>query len=323
MNIHFSSEPAPTFKQLLDSELCTPAELTFAGTPPATTEVLVNGHPNRETLSSLPNLKAVVIPFAGLSEHTRQVLLDYPTVGVYNLHHNASSTAEMAIGLMISAMKRIQLFDAQLKKGRWAIPGENLEHTSLAGKKVLVLGYGSIGQKVAAVCKAFDMEVFAVKRTPPTDHDGSITFLTDSEWRQQLPEIDVLQLCLPYTPATKEIIGPNEIAKLPNRSVVINTARGGLIHEQAFYHALKDRSIAGAGIDVWWNYPKDRAKAKREHPSNFPFRKLPNVIMTPHRAADFGDLALEQRRTQHLITLLNDLITGKEPATKVNVEHGY
>jgi len=323
MTIHFSQEPTDELAQQLTARLSPHAQLSFGSDAPPGTQVLINGKPSRELLNSLPQLKALVIPYAGLSKATRELLLEFPTINTYNLHHNASSTAEMAIGLMISVMKRIQVFDSQLKKGRWAIPGENLEHTSLAGKKVLVLGYGAIGQKVATVCKALDMEVYAVKRTPPQDRDDSVRFLSDTEWRKLLPNIDVLQLCLPFTPATKEIIGAAEIAQLPSRAILINTARGGLIHEQSLYDALKERKLAGAGIDVWWNYPKDRAKAKREHPSNYPFRKLPNIIMTPHRAADFGDAALEQRRTEHLITILHDLIEGREPTSKVNVEQGY
>ena len=98
-----------------------------------------------------------------------------------------------------------------------------------------------------------------------------------------LPRADVLFLALPYTDDTRGIIGTAELALLPRSAILINIGRGGLVDERALYEALRDKMIAGAGIDTWYRYPEDEAARAQTRPGEFPFHELDNLVMSPHR----------------------------------------
>ena len=106
MHIHFSWTPEDAITQQLERELTAKHTLSFGKESPSNTEILVNGRPPIETLESLPQLHSLLIPYAGLNASTRETLKNFGPIDVYNIHHNADSTAEMAIGLMIAAMKQ-------------------------------------------------------------------------------------------------------------------------------------------------------------------------------------------------------------------------
>ena len=322
MLIHLTWLPNPSIKQALEDSLLPTHQLSYEGTPPETTEILIDGRPSVETLKSLPSLHSLIIPFAGLPEVTRNTLLNFPGIKVFNIHHNADSTAEMAIGLMISAAKHLEPFSRSMKEGRWVLQDTPLTHTSLKGKQVVILGYGEIGKRVARVCRALDMQVSTLRRNQSAESPSGITSLNPEELNTALQSADILQVCLPMTRETEGLISREKLELLPPHAVVVNTARARVIDEEAFYEALRDRKIKAAGLDVWWDYPKDRKSETPSYPSRFPFHTLPNVIMTPHRGGDLGDLSLEMRRAEHLITSIKSIQAGS-PRHQVDLLAGY
>ena len=321
MHVHISWDIDAGHLDWLTEELGTEVHLSAGKTTPPDTQILVRGRPSEEELDTLNSLEAVIIPFAGLPPETKTLLLERPHIKVYNIHHNASSTAEMAIALMLASCKRIPQYDKTLRQGTWVLDTE-YAHSSMYGKKVLVMGYGAIGSKVAQICHAMGMKVSALKNSPPTDQNHSVTFLDHDTWRDHLPDTDIIHLCLPATEKTKNIIGEHELSLLPKHACLVNIGRGSLIDETALFTALNTGKLGCAGIDVWWNYPKSR-KDDTCHPSKHPFHELANVVMTPHRAGDLGDASLELRRMQEIATTIQNHISGQKLSNEVDLQQGY
>jgi phosphoglycerate dehydrogenase-like enzyme len=117
------------------------------------------------------------------------------------------------------------------------------------------------------------------------------------------------------------MLNAERIAKLQNHSIVVNVARGPIVNEQALYEALKLKTIAGAGLDVWYRYPEDEVSREHTPPATYPFHELDNVVMSPHRAG--GSRQNESFRLQHLAQVINALARGATHPTKVDVEAGY
>jgi len=182
---------------------------------------------------------------------------------------NAQSVAELTIGLMIAASRHLHYFQQEILQGRWTRSSIGSE---LAGKRLGLVGYGEIGQRVATIAQAIGMSVsfFDPGLANNTQHPNidRLQHLDDL-----LAVSDVLSLHCPVNKATKHLLNQNSLSKLPEQAVVINTSRGELIDEQAFVAALHSGAIAAAGLDTF---------AVEPLPADHPFRHCDNVILTPH-----------------------------------------
>jgi phosphoglycerate dehydrogenase-like enzyme len=288
---------------------------------PADYEILVAGRPAPEHITASPDLRALVIPFAGLPQETRALMLDFPHISVHNLHHNAVAAAEMAIALMLTAAKFIVPADRALRQHDWRPRYRPSRALVLEGRTALILGYGAIGQRVARACRGLGMEVIAIRRgrceepCQGVDQTEALPSL--------LPKADVLIVALPLTAATLGLIGQEELALLPPNSLLVNVGRGPIVDEGALYHALHEGRLYAAGLDVWYNYPDDRSSRSSTPPSAYPFHKLDNVVMSPHRAGMGGSGEIELRRMAHLARLLNAGAAGEEMPNRVDLDAGY
>lgn len=155
----------------------------------------------------------------------------------------------------------------------------------LHGKKLGIVGYGEIGTEVSKRARAFGMEVLYTKRerlpAPIEDRLGV-------GWRGLdvlLAEADIVHLTLPHTPETDKLIGERELGLMRPDSYLVNTARGGLIDEEALVKALRERRIAGAALDVFLDEPV---------PHDHPLLSLDNVILTPHIGGGTGGARVKQ-----------------------------
>jgi phosphoglycerate dehydrogenase-like enzyme len=288
--------------------------------PPRATRILVKGVPTRADLAACPHLEIVIIPWSGFPRASRELLSDQPQIAVHNLHHNADTVAEMAIGLMFACAKHVPLFDRRLRRGDWQPRYAESQVTLLKEKRTLVLGYGAIGQRIAVLCKALGMSVTGLRRSDTTAVDSSIPIVGADRLLSLIPETEVLFISLPETPETEGLIGARELGQLPQGAIVVNIGRGTIIDEAALYRALRDKRIS-AGLDVWYNYPRSDTDRMHTQPSQYPFAGLDNVVMTPHLAGH--NTHIEKARAVELARLLNAAARGDALPNRVTIERGY
>ena len=322
--MHLAETLDPEVRARLVAHLAPGIELTFGAEPPAGADytVLVAGRPTPELLSTSDRLRIVIIPFAGLARKVRDLLLAHPALQVHNLHHNAAATAELAIGLLLAAAKRIVPMDRALRLGDWRPRFDPQVALALAGKTALVLGYGEIGKRVAQGCLGLGMAVIAIRRqATPGEQDGSVAVHAASALPTLLPSADALVISLPLTPATEGMIGARELALLPPRAVLVNVGRGPIVDEAALYQALASGRLYAAGLDVWYRYPEDDASRVSTLPAHQPFHELDEVVLSPHRGGD--NLETEERWPEALAALLNAAARGELLPNQVDLTAGY
>jgi phosphoglycerate dehydrogenase-like enzyme len=301
MVVHLPERPEEELAELLE-RLARPAEISYGPEPNPHAEVLIHGRPPADLLNAMPAIHSLVIPFAGVPAATRDAMLPHKDIQVYNLHHNAAPTAEKAIALMMAAAKGTVGLDQRLRKGDWSSRYASSTAVCLEGKQALVIGYGRIGHKIARACLGLGMNVDAIKRTARHGYDGEVSIYAPTGLGTLLPKADVVLLACPLTDETADMIGPEEIASMKQRSLLISIARGGVVDEEALYLALKENRIGGAGLDVWWQYPKSKKAAASTEPSRFPYGELENVVLSPHVGGACQET--ERLRIEHLAELI-------------------
>jgi phosphoglycerate dehydrogenase-like enzyme len=323
LNVHLLETPDAEDLRHLQAHLNGGIRLTSGPDYSGDVHILVAGRPQREHLAACPDLRAVIIPWAGVPEPTRDLLAEYPQIAVHNLHHNAAATAEMAVALLMSATKFIVPIDRKLRAGDWTPRYQPSQSIGLEGKTALILGYGEIGRRVARVCAALGMSVLATRRTldAQTAAEPFAEVHASTELKPLLSHAHALIVTLPLTTETKGLIGEEELALLPRGAILVNVGRGAIVDESALYHALREGPIAAAGLDVWYNYPTDETSRSNTPPSKHPFHELDNVVLSPHRGGDAVDI--ERLRMAHLAMLLNAAARNEAMPNRVDLKAGY
>ncbi len=289
-------------------------------------DVLIGYKISSNLLKAAKNLKHIQVPWTGSESLDFDLLKNYPNVTVSNSHSNALIIAEHAVALLVAAAKRLIYSDQKMREGDWSSRYDNINSQWLSEKSLGIIGFGAIGKIVARMMKsAFNMKILAIKRFPEKiDPDAVYDFLGGQDLKDKefvLKNSDFFLVASPLTEETKDLIGEKEISLMKPNAIIVNISRGPVINERALYEALKDQKIAGAGVDVWYNYPKDR-KNPIDVFQNFPFRELDNVILSPHRAFRVhqrGDLVSAGDVIDNLILVSK----GKEPKNQLNKELGY
>jgi D-3-phosphoglycerate dehydrogenase len=161
-----------------------------------------------------------------------------------------------------------------VRKGNWNVRFEAPAY-DIAGRKVLVLGFGRIGRRLVSRLVAMEMQVLVHDPYVVQDAITCAGATPVADWRAVLPEIDFLSVNCPKNDETTGMVNTPELAAMKPTAFVINTARGGIVDETALYHALKEGVIAGAGIDPFVVEPA---------PADTPLFELDNIIVTPHSA---------------------------------------
>jgi len=220
----------------------------------------------------------------------------------------AVSVAEHVLALLLALIKRVGAYDAGVRGGNWAIR-DSLSVGELAGRRLLLLGFGRIGREVARRARAFDLSVAVYDPFVTPAAIAAEGCEAVSDWRAELPRADALTLHVPLAPETRGMIGTAELAALPPHAILINAARGGLVDEAALCAALAGRMAAGgAGLDCF---------ALEPVPPDHPLLALPNVLVSPHSAA----LTAEAARRMGVVAAQNVIagLAGKlDPALVVN-----
>ncbi|MEV8539602.1 2-hydroxyacid dehydrogenase [Streptomyces sp. NPDC051572] len=207
-----------------------------------------------------------------------------PGTLVANTFHHEDSIAEYVVASTILLSRRFLQQDSALRQGTWDSPAHSPGvpwPDSLADRTIGFVGFGHIGARTWQRFRAFGAQGVAVTRR------GDIDAVTERlAWAGTIDDLgalldtaDVVVVSLPLTEHTTGLIGTAELERMGRSAVLINVGRGPVVDEDALYAALRDGVIAGAAIDVWYDYP---AAGNTGAPSRHPFHALPNVFMTPH-----------------------------------------
>jgi len=320
LNVHLLEDFTDATLIALPAQLDPRIHVTTGSIVSPDTHILIGGRPTREQLIACPDLHALIVPWAGVPENTRELLHDFPQITLHNLHHNAAATAETALALLLSAARFIVPIDQRLRANDWSPRYAPSRSIGLHDKTALIIGYGQIGQRVGRVCRALEMMVLATRRNR-VEQDDVAEVHAMADLPQLLPRSHALIITAPLTPETQGLIGEQELALLPRGGILINVGRGAIVDEAALYQALKGGHLAAAGLDVWYNYPRDEAAQINTPPSQFPFHELDNVVLSPHRGGD--EAGIDTSRMQHLAELLNAAARGEDMANRVNLATGY
>ena len=187
---------------------------------------------------------------------------------------NSVTVAEHSLFFMLSLAKQGVLYDREVRKGNWGIRFE-APAFDLAGRKVLILGFGRIGRRLVKRCAAMEMEVLVHDPYVIQDAIATAGATPVEDWRAVLGEIDFLSVNCLKNDETNGMVGAAELAAMRETAFVVNTARGGIVDEKALYEALQARGIAGAGIDPFVVEPASE---------NEPLFQLDNILVSPHSA---------------------------------------
>ena len=289
---------------------------------PANYQILVHASPTNAWLEASAELSAVINPWAGVSEKTRKLLKGYPNITLHNLHHNNYNTAELGFALLLSAAKFIIPMDRALRDNDWSTRYEEPQAILLREKNALILGYGEIGKALAEYCLGFGMNVMATKNhINGTQKISKVVVYPSDQLNDLLPSADILLIALPLTDKTEDLIGHEEIYKMPKGSILVNIGRGPIVNQDALYKALINGHLKAAASDVWYNYPKTKEEWLNTAPAVQLFGTLDNFVLSPHR----GGLVegVEQQRIQALASLINAANRGEPILNKVDLKEGY
>lgn len=260
-------------------------------------------------LSRAPKLKWIQVTSAGVDrylteEFKRSKIMLTNASGVH-----ATPIGEFVVSLMLMFAKNAHLFFEAKQKKQWLrTPG-----TVLNGKTVGVVGLGSIGQEVARLCKAFRMRVIATRRSPKSRHARNVDLLLPPNGLPRLlEESDYVAICLPLTKETRKLFGATEFMMMKPTAYIINIGRGPVIDEDVLIHALEEKQIAGAGLDVFTTEPL---------PQESKLWNLPNAIISPHVSGGREDY--EVGAIDIFCRNLKRYLEGKRLINVVNKEKGY
>ena len=224
------------------------------------------------------NLKAIGVLRAGIEN----VNLEYATekgILVFNTPgRNATAVADFTVGMLLAECRNIARSHTCLKDGKWVRDFDNAEYVpDLEGKTAGIIGYGNIGQKVAKRLKAFDMDVIAYDPY----YKGQDVTLTD------LPDLmrrsDFVLVHYRMTEETRHMVNKEMISLMKPTAYLINTARSGLVDEEALTEALNEHRIFGAALDVFEKEPPGK---------DYPLVRCSNATITPHLAGGTKDAFL-------------------------------
>jgi len=266
---------------------------TVAGSEPYT----------REVFSAAPELKAVLRYGTGSDAIDIDAATEAGVAVVTTPGVNAEAVADMALGLILACIRGLTRLDAAVRSGEWRTEGPTGD---LAGATVGVVGLGAIGRAVTRRLRGFGCRVLALEPNPGADFCAeNAVELTGLE--EMLPQVDVLTLHAPLTPATRRLIGARELELLPRHAILINTARGDLVDQAALVAALVNGEIAGAGLDVFEHEPV---------PPGDPILSAPNTLLSGH-VSSYTELGLG-RMGEAVVANLTELVAGRLPASCLN-----
>ncbi len=260
-------------------------------------------------------VQRLIEPFKQINRERRVVLA--------NGRSNTYATAQHSVALLLALMNKVVVHHNWMADGQWRKGDDDAVSLTMRDRKVGLLGYGGVNSKVHQFLSGFDVE-FAVLRKhwekADTPELRTVKRYNEDQLEWFLKYIDILMVAVPETPESNGLIGADELAWLGRNGLVVNIARGPVIDEDALYTALSSKTIAGAGIDVWYDYRPEPEEDGRKYPYNHPFHELDNIVLSPHRGAS---PVFAPYRWEEVADAIRRFAAGEQLPHVVNLEEGY
>ena len=254
---------------------------------------------NKDLIDSLPNLKLIQLTATGMN-NVDSAACEANDVALYNVAGYAvKSVPEHTFMLMLSAMRAALHYHNKVTDGSWANDGNfcllDVPLLDLEDRTLGIIGVGTIGKRVTEIARAFGMTVLWA------EHEGREPRSSDyTDFDTVLAQSDVISLHCPLTDATERLINSETIAKMQQRPLIVNVARGGVVDAQAVVEAINDNKLLGYASDVF---------AQEPIASDDPLHTLaqhPRVIFSPHNA--WGSKAAQLNLWDTLCAQVKDFI---------------
>ena len=262
---------------------------------------------NKELIDHAPNLKLIANYAVGYNNIDVAYALQKGLTVANTPDPVTAPTANLALGLMIDAARRVTECDRKLRTLRKAMKVGVLENlgVNITGKVLGIIGMGRIGKALAKRANACGMEVIYHNRRQLYIEEETRLNVTYVSKEELLERADFVSLNAPYTPETYHIIGAEELKRMKNSAILINTARGPLMDEAALVEALKSGEIRGAGLDVFedGDYPMEE------------LLEMDNVVLTPHIGTPTTETRILMART--VCNNVIGFLEGDRPVSRV------
>ncbi|MGA8992086.1 MAG: NAD(P)-dependent oxidoreductase [Rhodoplanes sp.] len=247
-----------------------------------------------EQIAQCPGLRHVVFLGTGAASYMDIRALRELGVTVHTIKgYGDTAVAEHTMALIFACARDIARMDREVRAGTWQ-PAEGLQ---LAGKTLGIIGLGRIGREVARIAKGIGMKVIAWSRTPRPEADAAGVSMVDLD--TLLACADIVSLHLALNEETRGLLSAERLARIKPGAILVNTARGALVDEQALIAALASGRLRHAGLDVFHAEP-----LARDHP----LARLENVTVTAHAA--FRTAEASETLIRRAIDIVRSIIAG-------------
>jgi D-3-phosphoglycerate dehydrogenase len=240
-------------------------------------------------LDAAPRLRLVATLRHGEENVDRDAARARSVDTINNPGREAAAVSDFAVTLILNGLRRLTTAVARLRESSWADAfSEANRGRTLSGATIGLIGFGYVGRQVAAKLAGFGCRILVYDPfLGEADLEAEAVEVASLE--ELLTQSDVVSLHVRLSDATRGLIGREQLALMRDEAYLVNTARAELVDEEALVEALATSSIAGAGLDVFWEEPI---------PSDHPLRTFPNVTLTPHMA---GSAFNTQEHSAHLL----------------------
>lgn len=241
---------------------------------------------DKKLLMMLPNVKLIAICGVGYDGVDVSAAMEKGIVVTHTPGVLTDDVADLAMGLLLSIGRRLPHADKFVRNGDWVDDVFALTH-KVSGARLGVVGMGRIGRAIAKRAVAFDMRIAYTGREAKAD----LPYAFYESVTELAALVDYLVVAVPGGDRTKNLIDAAVLKALGNKGYLINIARGSVVDQPVLVQALKDKAIAGAALDVFWDEPVIDPE----------LRRLPNVVLTPHIAS----ATVETRQAMVALTMDN------------------
>lgn len=243
--------------------------------------ILRIGKIDRKAIETCPNLRVITRPGVGYDNVDVQAATEHGIPVVICPSSNSRAVAEHTLMLLLACSKNLTESDRETRGGNFNIRNR-FTAVDIIGRTLVLVGFGRIGSELASMCKCLGMRIGVYDPYVDRQSVDVSGFTYYKDLLEALAAADFVSLHMPLTPVTRGMISTAQFAAMKPTAFLLNAARGDVVDEAALVQALEEEKIAGAGLDVLSTEPM---------PADHPLMRFPNVIITPHMAAQTQETA--------------------------------